>query len=77
VPVTEHPDGPATIETYTVRYDWPARTGIIIGRLDSDDSRFMALTEDPDLLELLTDGEPLGAAIRVRPQEKVNRAVPA
>ena len=75
VPVTEHPDGPATIETYTVRYDWPARTGIIIGRLDSDDSRFMALTEDPDLLELLTDGEPLGAAIRVRPQEKVNRAV--
>lgn len=75
VPITEHPDGPATIETYTVRYDWPAHTGIIIGRLDSDDSRFMALTEDPDLLELLTDGEPLGAAIGVRPQEKVNRAV--
>jgi len=77
VPVSEHPDGSATIETYTVRYDWPARTGIIIGRLDSDDSRFMALTDDPDLLELLTDGEPLGAGIRVRPQEKVNRAVPA
>jgi hypothetical protein len=37
----------------------------------------MALTDDPGLLELLTDGEPLGAGIRVRPQEKVNRAVPA
>jgi acetyl-CoA C-acetyltransferase len=75
VPITEHPDGAATIETYTVRYDWPARTGIIIGRLDSDDSRFMALTDDPELLQLLTEGEPLGAGIRVRPQEKTNRAV--
>jgi acetyl-CoA C-acetyltransferase len=35
----------------------------------------MALTEDPDLIELLTDGEPLGARIRVRPHSKVNRAV--
>lgn len=75
VPISDHPDGAATIETYTVRYDWPARTGIIVGRLDSDDSRFMALTDDPELLELLTDGEPLGAGIRVRPQEKSNRAV--
>ena len=75
VPIAEHPDGAATIETYTVRYDWPTRTGIIIGRLDSDNRRFMALTDDPDLLEVLTDGEPLGAGIRVRPQEKSNRAV--
>ena len=75
VPLAERPDGTGTIETYTVRYDWPVRTGIIIGRLDSDDSRFMALTEDPDLIELLTDGEPLGARIRVRPREKANRAV--
>jgi acetyl-CoA C-acetyltransferase len=75
VPITEHPDGTATIETYTVRYDWPVRTGIIIGRLDSDDSRFMALTDDPDLLELLADGEPLGTGIRVRSEEKSNRAV--
>ena len=35
----------------------------------------LALTDDPELLELLIDGEPLGAGIRVRPQEKVNRAV--
>ncbi|MCW2687367.1 MAG: acetyl-CoA acetyltransferase, partial [Mycobacterium sp.] len=37
-------DGPATIETYTVRYDWPTTTGIIIGRLDADNSRFLATT---------------------------------
>ena len=75
VPLAERPDGTGTVETYTVRYDWPARSGIIVGRLDSDDSRFMALTEDPDLIELLSNGEPLGARIRVRPHEKVNRAV--
>jgi len=74
VPLAEHPDGTGTIETYTVRYDWPVRTGIIVGRLDSDDSRFMALTEDPDLVELLSEGEPLGARIRVRPHEKANWA---
>src|SRR3954469_23073801 len=44
VPVTRNPDGAATIETYSVRYDWPIRTGIVVGRLDSDNSRFMATT---------------------------------
>lgn len=72
--VTVKPDGPATIETYTVRYDWPVHTGLIIGRLDDDGSRFLALSEDPDLVGLLSDGEPLGASIVVRPTEKDNRA---
>lgn len=67
-------DGRARIETYTVRYDWPAHTGIIIGRLDDDGSRFLALSEDPELVGLLSDGEPLGASIVVRPTEKDNRA---
>lgn len=75
VPVAEHPDGTGTIETYTVRYDWPVRTGIIVGRLDSNRNRFMAVTEDPELVALLTDSEPLGARIRVRPDDKTNRAV--
>ena len=74
VPVTVHADGEAVIETYTVRYDWPVRTGIIIGRLKDDDSRFLALTEDPGLVDMLTDGEALGAGITVRSEEKVNRA---
>ena len=66
LPVTVKANGPGTVETYTVRYDWPVRTGIIIGRLDDDGSRFLALTEDADLVALLSDGDPLGASISVR-----------
>ena len=75
VAVTKTPQGDGTIETYSVRYDWPVRTGIIVGRLDADGSRFMATTEDEDLVRLLSEGEPLGAAIRVRSTENGNRAV--
>ena len=68
-------DGPGTIETYSVRYDWPVTTGVIIGRLAADGSRFMALTEDDDLVALMTGGDPLGAAITVTSTEDgVNRA---
>ena len=72
VPVTIKADGPATIETYSVRYDWPIRTGIIMGRLD-DNSRFLATSEDENLVALLSDGEPLGASIVVRATEAGNR----
>lgn len=50
------------------------RTGIIIGRLDSDGGRFLATTTDEALLGLLTDGEPLGASIVVTSGEKRNTA---
>jgi acetyl-CoA C-acetyltransferase len=39
---------------------------VIIGRLDADGSRFMALTADEDLVALMTDGDPLGARITVK-----------
>lgn len=74
VAVTRHPEGPGTIETYSVRYDWPTTTGVIIGRLDADNSRFMALTTDADLLALMADGDPLGAAITVTAGAKENYA---
>jgi acetyl-CoA C-acetyltransferase len=77
VPVTEKANGPATVETYTVRYDWPVRTGVIIGRLDADDSRFLALTDDDDLVSEMSDGDPLGAHIVVTSTEQGNRAHPA
>jgi acetyl-CoA C-acetyltransferase len=77
VPVTRNANGTGTIETYSVRYDWPVVTGIIIGRLDADDSRFMAITEDEDLVALMTDGDPLGARIAVHADDEVNRAVSA
>ncbi|BBY31744.1 acetyl-CoA acetyltransferase [Mycolicibacterium sediminis] len=75
IPVTRDAEGRGTIETYSVRYDWPETTGIIIGRLDADGSRFMAVTDDEELVALMTDGDPLGAAISVTPTEDgVNRA---
>ena len=76
VAVTRNANGPGAIETYSVRYDWPERTGIIIGRLTGDDSRFMAISTDDDLLELMTGGDPLSAKITVTAgDDGINRAV--
>ncbi|OBF20502.1 acetyl-CoA acetyltransferase [Mycobacterium kubicae] len=75
VPVTENADGPGTVETYTVRRDDGRPTGIIIGRLD-DGSRFLSTTEDDELIALLTDGDPLGARVRVRSFDYGNRCFP-
>jgi acetyl-CoA C-acetyltransferase len=76
VAVTKKARGPAIVETYTVRYDWPVRTGIVVGRLEADGSRFLALTEDPELVGLLSEGDPLGARIRVDHDGATNRATP-
>ena len=74
VAVTRHANGTGIIETYSVRYDWPVTTGVIIGRLD-DDSRFMAITEDEELVALMTDGDPLGAPVAVAAgDDGINRA---
>ena len=61
-------DGPAIIETYTVsRARDGARTGIVVGRLDANGSRFVAKGDDPDLLDLLTTAkEPIGQPVYVR-----------
>lgn len=75
VAVTKAAEGPGTVETYSVRYDWPVRTGIIVGRLDADGSRFMATTEDADLVALMSDGDPLGANVTVTSTDNGNRAV--
>lgn len=74
VAVTERPTGPGTVETYSVRYDWPTRTGVIMGRLEADGSRFLALSTDEDLVALMSEGDPLGARIAVRPGDQANRA---
>ena len=64
----QHADGPAIIETYTVsRARDGARTGIVVGRLDANGSRFVAKGDDPDLLDLLTTAkEPIGQPVYVR-----------
>jgi acetyl-CoA C-acetyltransferase len=74
VQVAKQIEGTGTVETYSVRYDWPIRTGIIIGRLDDDNARFMATTDDEDLVALMSDGDPLGAKISVWSTEHGNRA---
>jgi acetyl-CoA C-acetyltransferase len=61
-------DGPATIETYTVKHSRDgSRTGIVIGRLDRSQARFVAQGDDPDLLDLLTAAqEPIDQPVYVR-----------
>ncbi|HEV7360180.1 MAG TPA: acetyl-CoA acetyltransferase [Mycobacterium sp.] len=73
--VTENADGPATVETYTVRRDSGRLTGIIIGRL-ADNSRFLSTTEDEELIALLTDGDPIGRTVTVRSFDYGNRCFP-
>lgn len=75
VAVTRNANGTGAIETYSVRYGWPERTGVIIGRLDADDSRFMAIATDEALVASMSDGDPLGAAIVVTAgADGINRA---
>ena len=71
--ITYVAEGDATIETYSVHYDWPATTGVIVGRLDSDNSRFIATSEDEDLVALLAEGESIGEKVVVRALEYGNR----
>ncbi|HWC84795.1 MAG TPA: acetyl-CoA acetyltransferase [Pseudonocardiaceae bacterium] len=64
-----HADGWATIETYTVKHDrGGARTGVVIGRLEADDRRFIAMTHggDEEILDQLGTGEPIGTRVYVR-----------
>lgn len=86
-PRAASPDGPATIETCTVAHRADGRTGIVLGRLDADGSRFVASRsvvdgadgDGPDgggALELLSTSEPVGAHITVRSSETGNRFNP-
>ncbi|WP_328475759.1 acetyl-CoA acetyltransferase [Actinoplanes sp. NBC_00393] len=66
-----HADGWATIETYTVKHSRDGRrTGIVVGRLEADNRRFLALTDD---LSLLDTAEPIGQRVYVQSSGKGNR----
>ncbi len=69
------PDGPGTVETYTVIYDRdgvPVR-GIVVGRLD-DGRRFLANTpSDAALLDALVREEAIGRRGRVASDGETNR----
>lgn len=68
--------GWATVETYTVKHERGGeRTGVVVGRLEADGRRFLAMAEDSDdeTLRLLSEGEPLGARVFVRSCGGTNR----
>ncbi len=71
---TDTPSGPATIETYTVCFDrsGPGR-GIVIGRQQSDQRRFVANTlADSDFLQRFVAEEQIGRMGTVSQQEEKN-----
>jgi acetyl-CoA C-acetyltransferase len=73
---TEHPEGWARIETYTVRYGRKGRrTGIVVGRLEDTGERFLAnaLEDDAEILGALDEPEPIGQRIYVRSLKHGNR----
>jgi acetyl-CoA C-acetyltransferase len=76
-PQARHADGPATIETWTVRHERDgSAAGIIAGRLDEGGARFLARADDADrdLLGLLTAGDPAGQPVHVRSAGEINLA---
>lgn len=75
---TETPDGPATVETYTVLHSrgGPER-GLVIGRL-GDGTRFIANTpDDPGTLKAMVTRDMLGAPGSVSSHEGMNTFTPA
>ena len=78
-PFTEHANGPATIETYTVMHDkrGPAYS-VLLGRLAATGERFIANTpSDPAVLHDLQQREGLGRPGVVRHAEGLNTFHPA
>jgi acetyl-CoA C-acetyltransferase len=78
-PFTESPQGAARIETYTVCFDrdGPQR-GLVIGRLDSTDQRFLAdLPSNLPLLQNLIEQEAVGLPGTVSREQGRNLFYPA
>lgn len=76
--VTETPDGQATIETYTVCFvKGEPEKGIVIGRMDDTDLRFVANTpNDPALLMAMTYSEQIGRSGSVTRKDSLNIFTP-
>lgn len=69
-------DGWATIVTYTVKHDrYGNRTGIVVGRLEADGRRFLAMTTngDEEIIDLLSTGEPIGERVLAKSTARGNR----
>ncbi len=73
-PVTLSPHGPATVETWTVRFEGPVPVAVVIGRTEAGE-RFVAndFPEDEQVRELLLGESGPGASIYVRALPEGNR----
>jgi acetyl-CoA C-acetyltransferase len=61
------PHGWAAIESCTVKHGKDgSRTGVVVGRLEASDRRFLATATDEATLELLSTGEPIGSRVYAR-----------
>ncbi|WP_439817376.1 acetyl-CoA acetyltransferase [Zavarzinia sp. CC-PAN008] len=70
------PEGDATIETYTVDYAKKVPVGIVIGRLKSNNARFVAISGEGDAEAVKAlEGDALGRAIKVSPTGPRNRNI--
>lgn len=76
VPQTSRPEGPATIETFTIQYDREGNPTVstVIGRLGETGERFIAmgLPKDAEILALLQSEDPIGEQVYVTATAKGN-----
>ncbi|MCZ4499118.1 MAG: acetyl-CoA acetyltransferase [Marmoricola sp.] len=74
VPVTLHPSGTATVETWTVRYEGGSPRAVVIGRTESGE-RFVAndFVDDEEVRSLLLGEDGPGATLYVRTTSEGNR----
>lgn len=74
VPVTLHPSGTATVETWTVRYEGGSPRAVVIGRTAAGE-RFVAndFVDDEEVRALLLGEDGPGAALYVRATPEGNR----
>ena len=71
-PLTAPATGTGLVETYIVDYSRPEPTGMVIGVLDVDGSRFMARS-GPDgaaIVQTMIDHDPLGARVTLTLDDK-------
>lgn len=74
-PLDASPNGPGTLETFTVIFDrGEPRFAIVIGRLDKDGARFLAQVHNPAQVAAMVDATVIGRPITVTAGQPVNVA---
>jgi acetyl-CoA C-acetyltransferase len=63
-------DGEGLVETYTIDYAGKAPVGVVVGRLNGSQARFVSMTGgDDSVVRTMIEADPLGARVEVRPGE--------